>query len=131
MLNILRSKADLIAKLGQLIEYYIRRIFMGKISRKYASETSSRLLFTFGKCSPFPVCQTCSEVYLVTDHLDNFWCFNSKRFLTFLKKLPLIMQAILWCHNYSIFNFPSDVNPLHKQEENYKNLNILITKKAL
>ena len=49
LFNILRSKEGLILKLVQLIEYFIRKIFMKKLCRKCYSETSFRPLFNFGK----------------------------------------------------------------------------------
>ena len=44
----LLHKEDLILKLSQQIKYCISKIFMEKIYRKYAPETSSRALFNFG-----------------------------------------------------------------------------------
>ena len=42
-------KEDLILKLGQLIEYRTRKIFMKKVCKKCAPKASPRPLFNFGK----------------------------------------------------------------------------------
>ena len=47
--NISRSKEGQILKLGQLIEYYIRKTFMQKIYRHYTTDVSSG----FKICSEF------------------------------------------------------------------------------
>ena len=45
--NILRSKGNHAMKFGQLIEYYIRYIFLQKPCRKCSMETSSKPIFVF------------------------------------------------------------------------------------
>ena len=61
---------------------------------------------------------------------DHFWYFNSKRFLSYSKKLWLVIYT---CHfmayNYSISNFLNYQNV--GKEKNYKNLNVLRTIRAL
>ena len=48
--NISRSKSNQTIKLGQLIEYSRRNIFLQKLCRKWGWETSSRPLLIFKKC---------------------------------------------------------------------------------
>ena len=50
MPNISRSKSNQTMKLGQLIEYNKRNIFIQKLRRKWGRETSSRPIFVFLKC---------------------------------------------------------------------------------
>ena len=45
--NISQVKGNHTMKFGQLIEYNKRNIFLQKLCRKWAKETSSRPLFTF------------------------------------------------------------------------------------
>ena len=45
--NISQSKCNQTMKLGELIEYNKRNIFLGKLYRKFSRETSSRPLFVY------------------------------------------------------------------------------------
>ena len=47
--NISQSKGNKTMKLGQLIEYNKRNIFLQQLCRKWGKETSSRSLFIFSK----------------------------------------------------------------------------------
>ena len=47
--NISQSKGNQTMKLGQLIEYNKRNIFLQKLCEKWGRETSSRPLFVFTK----------------------------------------------------------------------------------
>ena len=50
MPNISESKSKRAMKLGQLMDYNMRNIFLKKLCRKWGSKTSSRPLFIFKNC---------------------------------------------------------------------------------
>ena len=53
--------------------------------------------------SPFSGCQICSKVFFNGSSPGNFWCFNSKKFLSYSKK-----QLVIYASQFMIqqsFNF--------------------------
>ena len=77
--------------------------------------------------SPFSGHQIYSEFFFSNPSPGQSGCFNSKRFLSYLKYYNLIIYA---SHFMTITPVSTSSENVGQEKGNYKNLNILITKIA-